>query len=790
MRRTLVLVQIASALGCGGSGLAPEDAAREAGADATIEDATIEDAAARDTDVADAGLDAAVADPWSSGPPLGARRRDDGDVELRVRAPRATRIEVAFFAAAWGESERLRVPMVPDPDGETFALEVEGAALRAAGVDATVYYGLRVWGPNWPYDPAWTPGSELGRLADVDDDGNRMNPNKLLLDPYALEVSHDPITPEVRDFGVYRTDATNRSRDSGPWAPKGVIIPLAARAAPGPGRPARDQVVYEVHVRGLTMQDPTVPEALRGTYAGAAHRARYLRELGVTAIELLPLHETPNDQNDLTPDASGDNYWGYSSLSYFAPDRRYAADRSPGGPTRELRAMVEAFHAEGIEVYVDVVYNHTTEGGATGDAATLLSWRGLDNATFYQLADDPRRYVNGNGVGPNVNVANAVTADLVVDSLRYWHEVIGVDGFRFDLMPISSNGCTRSCFVFAPHELPARIARALARPADGGPGALLIAEPWGLAAGSYQLGNFPEGWLEWNDRYRDTLRRDLNHLGRQEVTPRQLARALEGSPDLFGGANRASLNFVVAHDGFTLADLFRYDVKQNDQPWPYGPSDGGSDQNWSSSHGGHVPTQRTATRTALALLALSAGVPMITGGDEMLRTQRGNNNAYNLDSPGNWLDWSRLDAEAAFHRFTRQLFAFRHAHAALRPRTPWQTGADLDGDGMPQITWLTDWGAPAGASYIDDPGRHFLGFMLDADELGDDVAAILVLYNGWDQPLNVTLPAAPPGTRWRSAADTTPLGDAFGHFHEAPVPTGNPYALGPRGLALLVSADE
>jgi len=732
--------------------------------------------------VEDAGR---AADPWAFGPSLGARRHANGDLELRVRAPNATRVEACFFALALGEAERLRVPL--DLVGGRFELRVSAEALVAAGLEGQIFYGYRVFGPNWPYRAEWEPGSEVGRVADVDANGHRMNPNKLVLDPYALEVTHDPITPEQRDYGSFRTDAGNRARDSGPFAPKGVIVDVAPPSAAGPGRAARNEVIYEVHLRGLTMQDEAVPVAERGTYAGAARRAAYLRELGVTAIELLPLHETPNDQNELSADADGDNYWGYSTLSYFAPDRRLAMDRSPGGPTRELREMVEAFHAEGIEVLVDVVYNHTTEGGASGGASTILSWRGLDNATFYTLGEDASQYVNGNGVGPNLNVANPVVADMVVDSLRYWHEIIGVDGFRFDLMPISANRCDRGCYEFAPDGLPERIARALGRAEDGGPGALLIAEPWGLVAGSYQLGRFPDRWLEWNDRTRDTIRRDLNRIDTERVTPRDLARSIEGSPDLFGAGNHFSVNFVVAHDGFTLADLFRYDARNNTQAWPFGPSDGGSENNYESSHGGDAAMQGTATRSALALLALSAGVPMFTGGDEMLRTQRGNNNAYNLDSPGNWLDWSTDAAQDSFRTFTSRLLAFRNAHVALRPRTPWASGGDGDGDGRPEVVWLDDDAAPVTDAYLDDPGRHFLGWMLDADDLGDDAAAILVFYNGWERGLNVALPPPPAGARWVSHMDTTPLGDAFAHFHETPVPVGETYFLGARGVALLVA---
>ncbi|MDQ3036999.1 MAG: alpha-amylase family glycosyl hydrolase, partial [Myxococcota bacterium] len=712
-------------------------------------------------------------------PALGARETADGGVEVRVASSRATRVEVALFDVPFGATERLRVPLARD--GDRWTVRVTAGELEAAGLVAPRYYGLRVFGPNWPYDAAWEPGSDAGRIADVDDDGNRMNPNKLLLDPYALELSHDPITDAHRDYGVFRTDAANRARDSGPFAPKGVVFDCEPAASVGPARAFRDEIVYEVHVRGLTMQDETVPAAERGTYAGAARRAPYLRQLGVTAIELLPLHETPNDQNDLAPGSpDGDNYWGYSSLSFFAPDRRYAADRSAGGPTRELRAMVDAFHREGIKVYVDVVYNHTAEGGASGDAATLLSWRGLDNAGFYELGRDPRTYVSSNGVGPNFNTQSALGADLVLASLRYWHEQLGVDGFRFDLAPVVANGCARNCYTFERDGILVRIAEELpARAGDGGAGVDLIAEPWGAVGEAYQLGNFPAGWSEWNDRFRDAVRRDLNRLDREVTTPRELLRRFSGSPDLFADDGRppaASVAFVVAHDGLTLHDLFRYDRKNNAQAWPYGPSDGGTDGDLAWSHTGDPTRQATVTRTALALLALSAGVPMITGGDELGRTLRANNNPYNLDSVANWIDWSSGDA--ALTEYTSRLFAFRAAHRALRPAFHWAVFGDRDGDGLTEVRWMRDDGRFVDDGYLDSPSMHFLAWQLDGDELGDDAASIFVAYNGWSGAITATLPDAPPGTDWHLAIDTSPAGASFEH-----VTTEGPIAAASRSVA-------
>lgn len=728
-------------------------------------------------------------DPWAFGPRFGARVLASGDLEVRTRSARATRVELCLFRKSFGEPERLRLPMTRDASG-VFSLVVKAGELTEKGITGAIFYGFRAYGPNWPYDPSFAPGSRTGFLSDVDDAGNRMNPNKLLVDPYALETSHDPYHPGHGDGRVYRTGEGAREVDSGPFAPKSVVVRAPRAAEPGLSRPLRDDVIYEVHVRGLTRSDPTVPENERGTYAGAARRAKYLKELGVTVIELLPIQETPNDQNERTPNARGDNYWGYSTLAYFAPDRRYAADKSPGGPTRELRAMVEAFHAEGIKVLVDVVYNHTSEGGGRGDALSLYSLRGLDNASYYALADDPRTYVDSNGVGANVNTKSPLAADLVVDSLRYWHDALGVDGFRFDLASVVANGCARGCYRFERDGgILARIAKELpARPDEGGDGADLVAEPWGLAAGSYQVGNFPKGWSEWNDRYRDAFRRDLNRLGVDAVPPRELARRLSGSGDAFDHGGRrpaASVNFIVAHDGMTLADLFAYDRKNNGQAWPFGPSDGGTDNDLAFSHGGDPARQRAVTRTAMALLALSAGVPMFNGGDERLRTQRGNNNAYNLDSEGTWLDWSPSAPRDAFEAFTRRALGFRHAHAALRPTRYWTWG----GAGA-EVRWLRDDGAPVNDAYLDDASRHYLGMLLDGQKLGDSAKAIFVAYNGWSETLFATVPEAPAGASWGLVADTSPSAEAWGNWvgdTEARPLTSSRHTLAPRSLAVFVA---
>ncbi|MCA9547388.1 MAG: glycogen-debranching protein, partial [Myxococcales bacterium] len=699
-------------------------------------------------------------------------------LELRLFSAGAQRVEAWLYADPFGEPVGV-VPLVADADG------VWSAALERPA--EPLWYGYRLWGPNWPHDPAWAPGNEAGFLADVDAAGHRFNPNKLVLDPYAREISHDPFTPPT-DGRRYGTGPEHRALDSGPVAPKGLAwAPADAERPAAPTRPFRDEIIYEVHLRGLTAGDASLPEAERGTYAGAARKARWLRELGITAVEFLPLHETQNDQNDLSEGTAGDNYWGYSTLGYFAPDRRLAADQGPGGPTRELKAMVDAFHAEGLKVYVDVVYNHSGEGGnwtAEGDTAALLSLRGVDNATYYQA--EGAAYFENNGVGPNLRFTHPQTRRLVIDSLRYLHEDLGVDGFRFDLASVLGNGCDGLCFEFGRGGLLSEIAAALpVRPEDGGPGVDLIAEPWALGPGSYQVGEFPAGWAEWNDQYRDMVRDQQNRAGDQIG---RVANRVHGSSDLFRDDGRRpwhSVNFIVAHDGLTLADLYACNGKHNDQPWPYGPSDGGTDNDRAWDQGGDPAAQRQAARTGLAVLLLSAGVPMITGGDESLRGLRCNNNPYNLDAPTNWLAWELSDAQQTFQRFARALLALRQAHPALRPAR-FTEGVDRNGDGVLDLTWLGADGQPHG----DLGGAYrFLAWRLDGAEVGDPAASIYVAWN-WDEgPVRAHVPAPRTGHRWAIAADTAawlePEANHYAPGEELPLP-GLIYDLAPRSLLVLL----
>ena len=719
------------------------------------------------------------------------------DFEITVRSEHAERIDVSLFDTAVGEKERISRTLVREADSDRWSITIPRDDLVSAGMTGILYYGFRAFGPNWPFDPAWTPGSSIGFVADVDDAGNRFNPNKLLIDPQARELSHDPTTPEFPSGQLYKSGPDNRNTDSALQAPKGVWLgDMKLDVGPRPTRPLRDDVIYEVHVRGFTKNDSSVTEACRGTFAGAAEKADYLAALGITAIELLPIQETSNSKNDIEASTSGDNYWGYSTLAYFAPDRHYSCDTSPGGPTRELVSMVRAMHERGIKVFLDVVYNHTAEGGVGDpDVGTLLSLRGLDNANYYELSNDGLHYYDNTGIGANTQARSKIFRDLVIDSLAHLHNEIGIDGFRFDLASVLANGCDKGCFKFDPNDPNGILERAAkelpVRPADGGKGVDLIAEPWAIGAGTYQVGNFPAAWSEWNGTYRDTIRKDMNRLDVVNVTPRELLFAIAGSPDRYADDGRspsASVNFLVAHDGFTLRDVFACNDKNNTQPWPYGPSDGGENNNLSWDYGGDATRQRQAARTGLALLMLSAGVPMITGGDEFYRTQYCNNNAYNLDAYTNWLDWSLRDTFSAHTTFARELFQFRRAHPALRPST-WVVTKDTDGNGMDDWAFLTDQGTPTSDAYLDNPSNHFLAWRIDGSPASDSARSIYVAYNGSNLQIDVQLPKPAAGFSWYHVLDTSAWFEAKNNIYAAgseiayQEPT---YGMGRRAVAVFI----
>jgi isoamylase len=727
---------------------------------------------------------------------------DETHITFRVYSSRATRIEVWLYDQPVDSAEKASVALDANPQSGIWSKSIAVADLAAKGIAGTIYYDYRAWGPNWPFDPAWKPGSTAGFITDVDDAGNRFDPNKTLLDPYALEVSHDPKTPQQPTDEIYCSGSQERAIDTGRQAARGIVLKpedvgATADAGAKPTRPFKDEIIYEVNLRGLTKNDPSVAMRQRGTYLGAAQKAAYLKSLGITAVEFLPLQEFQNDTNDLIASTDGNNYWGYDPEDYFAPDRHYAADQSPGGPTREFKAMVKAFHDQGLKVYVDMVYNHTAEGDADspGDIARILSWRGLDNGTYYELTPDHHHYWNNNGVGANVNTANPVVRQEIMDALAYWKDALGVDGFRFDLAPVLGNTFTEGGFRFdkfnANNVLNRAVRELPVRPAAGGAGVDLIAEPWGIGDGTFQLGSFPSGWAEWNGFFRDSLRTSQNKLGVAKTVPAELATRFAGSADLFQSNGRKpwhSVNFLVAHDGFTLRDLYSYNNKQNNQAYPFGPSDGGTDDNISWDQGGDPALQRQAARTGLAILMLSAGVPMITGGDEMYRTQFGNNNAYNVDTDKNYLDYSNAQTFAHFFNYGRKLMAFRNAHPSLRPADFFK-GKDSNGNGIKDIAWLQDNGEEAGSDYLNNPDNHFLAYRIDGTELGDNVQSIYVAYNGWKDKLSVTLPINLNGKHWFRVCDTADWMESQDNFKspgEEDSLTVQDYTLAGRSLLILI----
>jgi isoamylase len=719
------------------------------------------------------------------------------EISFRVYSSQATRIVLYLYSAGYGVQESATYALSQAGNG-VWAVTVPVSAIQSAGITGTVYYGYRAWGPNWPYSASWTKGSSAGFISDVDANGNRFNPNKLLLDPYSLEISQDPLNASNQNADIFASGASYRAIDSGTYASKGIVL-IASGQSTGtkPTRAQKDDVIYEVNVRGLTKQDPNTATAYQGTYYGAGLKASYLASLGVTAVEFLPIQETQNDENDVIPNSDADqNYWGYSTEDFFAPDRRYAYNKAPGGPTAEFQAMVQAFHNAGIKVYMDVVYNHTVEGGtwSTTDptTATIYSWRGLDNTTYYELASGNQYSYDNTGTGGNYNTYNTVAQNLIVDSLAYWTNTMGVDGFRFDLASVLANSCLNGSAESAAPNCPNggynfdaadpnvainRILREFTvRPAAGGSGLDLFAEPWAIGGNSYQLGGFPVGWSEWNGVFRDTMREAQNELGTSSASSvSQDATDFAGSSDLFQASGRSpwnSTNFIDVHDGLTLNDVYSCNGSNNTQAWPYGPSDGGTSTNYSWDQGmsagtGTAEDQRRAARTGMAFEMLSAGTPLMQGGDEYLRSLQCNNNAYNLDSTANWLNYSWSTDQSNFYNYAQRIIAFRKAHPALRPVT-WYTSS--------QVVWYEPSGAVATTSYWDDTSNYAIAYTVNGSSFSD-TNSMYIAYNGWSGSVTFTLPAPPTGTNWYRVTDTCDWNDGPNTF----VTPGNETLIGAAG---------
>ncbi len=643
--------------------------------------------------------------PTDPTPPLGAVV-DERGVRFSLLSAAAEAVELCLFDSPDDAVESRRIALQPQRDGVW--------TTHVAGAGSGQLYGYRVHGP---YEPQR---------------GCRFNPAKLLIDPWARAVSGEPRQDDSL-FGWAGDPHGDRpsAADSAGAMPKSIVM-AEAPAAPRPGRPAtpwRDTVIYECHVKGVTRLHPQVPEELRGTYAGLARPAviEHLLELGVTAIELLPVQQFASEPTLVA--AGLTNYFGYNPIALFAPHAGWATV-ADGGQVAEFRQMVDVLHEAGLEVLLDVVFNHTAEGGHDGPT---LSWRGIDNPTYYRLdSADPRRYVNWSGCGNTLDTSGAAGRRLVLDCLRYWVGTMGVDGFRFDLA--SSLGRDRQGRFRPAGSLLETIA---ADPALAG--IKLIAEPWDLGPDGYRLGDFPAPWREWNDRYRDAVRSFWRgDRGRN----RDLAAALGGSAPLFAASRSrpVSVDFVTCHDGFTLADLVSYEGKHNDANREQGRdgSDGNHSRNWGVEGETRNPAIRglrdRVRRSLLASLALSTGVPMLSHGDELGRTQGGNNNAYCHDGPLTWIDWHLDPERSALLDFCRTLFQLRR---------------ELGIGAATRITWLRPDGTPM--SPVD--WRRGAGGALGA-RLSTPTAETLAVLNGSDREVLFLLPASPLGASWRMRLST------------------------------------
>jgi glycogen operon protein len=589
--------------------------------------------------------------------------------------------------------------------------------------------------------------------------GLRFNPNKLLLDPYARAVAGKTTWgAEIFGYPMGGDDRQRDELDSAPLVPRGVVVddhfdwqgdrPLRT--------PWHRTVIYEAHVKGLTALHPEVPEKLRGTYAGVAHPAviQHLKSIGVTALELLPIHDFVDDGH-LT-EKGLKNYWGYNTLNFFAPDARYSGSGDRGGQVREFKEMVRALHQAGIEVILDVVYNHTAEGNHLGPT---LSFKGIDNPTYYRLMkDDPRYYMDYTGTGNSLNARHPQVIKLINDSLRYWVQEMHVDGFRFDLastLAREEHAVDRlSSFFDVIHQDPVLSE------------VKLIAEPWDIGEGGYQVGNFPVLWTEWNGKYRDSVR---SYWRSDSGTIGELGYRITGSSDLYADDGRkayASINFITAHDGFTLNDLVSYNEKHNEANGE-GNRDG-HDHNISYNFGAEGDTDDAAIvearerqkRNFLATLLLSQGVPMLCGGDEMGRTQGGNNNAYAQDNEISWLHWDLAERDQDLLEFTRRVATLRREHPVFRRRHFFQ-GRTIRGSELEDITWLRPDGQEMTDAEWNSDVRSFgmlLGgdAMLEWDENGEQVKddTFLLLFNGAPEPVSFTLPATPTRSHWKVELDT------------------------------------
>jgi isoamylase len=673
----------------------------------------------------------------------------------------ATKVEVCLFdSAGKTELERIALPEYTDQIWHGYIPDVHPSAV----------YGFRVHGP---YEPL---------------QGHRFNPNKLLLDPYARgHVGELKWGPEVFGYtlGAKQEDLSFDERDSAPNMPKCVVVDpnFDWKGQPRTRGVSWDRtVVYEAHVKGFTKLHPAVPDHQKGTYAGLGTKqvVEYVKSLGVTSIELLPIHSFVNDNNLLEKGLT--NYWGYNSIGFFAPDTRYASE--PEQCLREFKEMVASFHDAGLEVILDVVYNHTAEGNERGPT---LSFKGIDNASYYRLLPDKRFYINDTGTGNTLNLSHPNVIEMVTDSLRYWVNETHVDGFRFDLGTILArepNGFdNQSGFLKACHQDP--VLRTVK----------LIAEPWDLGPGGYQVGGFPPGWAEWNDRYRDTVR----DYWRGEAPANAVAQRLCASADVFNHYGRrpwACVNFVTAHDGFTLNDLVTYNEKHNEANGEDNKDGSSSNRSWNC--GAEGPTDDPAInslrarqiRNMLATLLLSQGTPMLLAGDEFGRTQQGNNNAYCRDDEISWLNWNLGEKGQSLVQFVQKLCALRGKYPILR-RNRFLTG-NVDPElEVKDLMWINASGNEMSAEEWGDAGMKCFGMLMDGRarftgvrQRGTQAAMLMVLNSHYDL-VEFTLPQYPDGDRWELLIDTNIGAGKPGYSGKS----GEVYGVTGRSLVLLLRAN-
>ncbi len=669
---------------------------------------------------------------WPGQPyPLGATY-DGSGTNFSVFSEVAERVELCLFDEHGGET---RVDL---PETTAFCwhgyLPVVGPGQR---------YGFRVHG-------AWDP-----------DRGHRCNPSKLLLDPYAKAIEGTiEWSQSVFPYNFSDPDGAPNTDDSAPAMPKAIVI--APYFDWGNDRPPKTgwhrTVVYETHVKGFTMRHQKIPEELRGTYAGLGHPAaiEHLLQLGVTAVELMPVHHFVHDAH--LRERNLRNYWGYNSIGYLAPHAEYSSSGQGGRQVQEFKAMVKELHRAGIEVILDVVYNHTAEGNHMGP---MLSFKGIDNAAYYRLmGDNPRHYTDYTGTGNSLNMRHPHVLQLIMDSLRYWVSEMHVDGFRFDLAAALArelHDVDRLSAFFDLIQQDPIVSQVK-----------LIAEPWDVGEGGYQVGNFPPQWSEWNGKYRDTVR---DFWRGQDQTMGEFAYRFTGSSDLYERTGRrpfASINFVTAHDGFTMRDLVSYNEKHNEANGEENRD--GESHNRSWGMGAEGPTddpeitrmRERQLRNFLATLLLSQGVPMLLGGDEIGRTQRGNNNAYCQDNEISWYDWN--EADGSLLEFVRSLGQFRHKHAVFRRRR-WFQGRAIRGSEVSDIGWFTPGGEEMSEEHWRQGFAKSLGVFLNGQAIptpnsrGERVVddSFYVLFNAHSEPIDFVLPDGAWGQQWTVVLDTNEL---------------------------------